>query len=140
MKKVNFKKALMAFMVAFTFLVLGMGTANAQSDAVVGDLYSPVQGNFVNSDQANVILLATIEDLGTVLEGLQPGSPLYISTRRQALYYRGIYMDLQSSGDVAASIGTGLSHVTIMTDGSNGPIATSVLLALRQGAVDLLSL
>jgi hypothetical protein len=33
-----------------------------------------------------------------------------------------------------------LSHVTIMTDGSNGPIATSVLLALRQGAVDLLSL
>jgi hypothetical protein len=140
MKKVNFKKVLMPLMVAFTFLFVGVGTINAQLATVGNGLYSPAQGDFVNNDQAGVTLLTTIEGLGTLLETLPQGSPLYISTRRQALYYRGIYMDLLSSNDVAASIGTGLSHITVMTDGSNGPIPKPVLQALRQGAIDLLSI
>jgi len=106
MKKVNFKKVLMTLMVAFTFLFVGVSTSNAQS--MIGqDIYSPAQGTFVNNDQAGVTLLATIEGLGNSLALLQPGTPIYTSTRRQALYYRGIYQDLLNSNNVAARIGTG---------------------------------
>ncbi|TAK44928.1 MAG: hypothetical protein EPO28_04230 [Saprospiraceae bacterium] len=141
MKKANFKKALMALlMAAFTFLFVGVGTTNAQLATVGGGLYSPAQGNFVNNDQAGITLLASIDDLGTLLESLQPGTPAYTSTRRQALYYKGIYQDLLSSNNVAASIGTGLQHLTIVADGSIGPISKTALLALRQGAISLLSI
>jgi hypothetical protein len=139
MKKVNFKKALTALMVAFTFFVVGTGTVNAQMASADQGLYSPAQGAFVNSDQAGVTLTASVGDMQAVLGTLQPGSPLYTSTLRQAIYYRGIYLDIQGGQDVATSIGTGLRHLTMTPNASNGSIPRTTLLALRQGAISLLS-
>lgn len=136
MKKVNFKMVLMALSVMFTFLFVGVGTASAQQATDQG-IYAPAPGNFMNTDEAGVTLLQQIDVLGNQLGNYDPGTPLYNSTRRQALYYRGIYMELQNGNSVAASIGLGFFNLND-TNG-NGDLSKVQLYDLRQQAIDLLS-
>ena len=136
MKKVNFKNVLMTLSVVFTFLFVGIGTVSAQQATDQG-IYAPAQGNFMNTDEAGVTLLTTIENLGQVLQTLPQGSPLFTSTQREALYYRGIYIELQNGNTVAASIGLGFFNLND-TNG-HGDLSKVQLYNLRQNAIDLLS-
>ena len=136
MKKVNFKMVLMTLSVMFTFLFVGVGTTSAQQATDQG-IYAPAQGTFMNTDEAGVTLLTTIEDLGQTLQNLSQGSPLFTTTERQALYYRGIYMELQNGNSVAASIGLGFFNL----NDQNGPgdLSKTQLYNLRKDAIELLS-
>ena len=136
MKKVNFKNVLMTLSVMFTLFFVGVGTVSAQQVTDQG-IYAPAPGNFVSTDEAGVTLLATIEDLGATLQGLSQGSPLYTSTQREALYYRGIYIELQNGSSVAVSIGRGFFNLND-TNG-HGDLSKAQLYELRQNAIDLLS-
>lgn len=138
MKKVNFKNVLAALAVVFLFLFVGVATSSAQ-ELTTEDIQAPAQGNFVNSDEAGVILLAEVEQLGIQLGGLPQGSPMYNSTRRQALYYRGIYREILNNNTVSESIGLGFGHLLNNSIDANG-VTKSVLLDLRQIAIDLLSI
>lgn len=136
MKKVNFKVVLMTLTVMFTFLFVGVGTTSAQQATDQG-IYAPAQGNFVSTDEAGVTLLATLEDLGQALQTLTPGTPVFTSTEREALYYRGIYIELQNGSSVATSIGRGFFNLND-TNG-HGDLSKAQLYELRQDAIDLLS-
>lgn len=138
MKKVNFKMVLMTLSVAFTFLFVGMNTAMAQQSTGEG-IQAPAQGNFMNSDEAGVALNSEITVMGTALSGMTPGTPLYNATRRKALYYRGIYMEIQNGNAVSQSIGLGFGHLLNNVVDAKGA-SKSVLLQLRQDAIALLSI
>ena len=136
MKKVNFKNVLMTLMVAFTFLFVGVGTGNAQTGLAQG-LYSPASGTFVSSDQAGVVLAGTIQDMGDLLQTISPGSSVYTSTARQAIYYKGIMMEINAGHSVAESIGTGLTY---LNDAAGyGEVPRNTLASMKQEAITVLS-
>lgn len=138
MKKVNFKRVLMTLSVMFTFLFVG-GLTKALAQQVPSEgIQAPAQGSFVNTDQAILTLDAEITQLGNDLNNLPQGSPIYNATRRKALYYRGIYMELQNGNSVAESIGSGFAHLLNNVMDANGA-SKSVLFQLRQDAIALLS-
>lgn len=136
MKKVNFKDVLMTLMVAFTFLFVGVGTSNAQTGLDQG-LYAPAQGVFVNSDQAGVILAGTIQDMGDQLQILTPGSAAYTATARQAIYYKGIMMEIDAGHTVAEAIGTGLTNLNDVT--GYGEVPRNTLASMKQDAIAMLA-
>ncbi len=137
MKKVNFKMVLSVLAVAFTILFVGVNPASAQQGLDQG-ITAPAQGNFVNSDEAGVILYDAVQVLGNQMGSMTPGSPLYNATRRKALYYKGIYIEIQNGHTVSESIGLGFQHLLNNLNDANGA-TKSVLLQLRQDAIAMLS-
>ena len=147
MKKVNFKKVLMALTVALTFLFLGVEQANAQVNTLVGTgpsasgtsakaLMALPQGNFVSVDEAQVIIEAHLLDIKTQINsGSLPQSTINALTN-QARFYTLVLTSLKTGNGVPQAIVEGT--VTITTDVYG--IAQSVALTLKQEAINLLKL
>lgn len=137
MKKVNFKNALMALVLALVFLAVGTEQANAQVNAQF-NASAPTPGvSYVSTDEAQDILASTIADLKTVLEGLQPGSAMFKATERTVLYYYGIIEQLQLGKSVPVSIQEGRSYLN--DSNGNGNLTKQQWSQMVQDATDLLS-
>ncbi len=136
MKNVSLQKWLMAMTLVVCAMALPCTRLAAQQ--IPQGITAPAQGNFMNSDQAGVVLYDEIQLLGVQMSSLTPGSPLYNAVRRKALYYRGIYMSIQGGNSVASSIGLGFQHLLNNAVDANGA-TKAVLLQLRKDAVQLLS-
>ena len=136
MKKVNFKKVLLALVAVFTLMVFGVEQAEAQAiNEFSTGLYDPAPGTFLGADPAKDLLVATITDLKESTTGMTPGTPAYEAVRKTALYYSSIYNVLLDGKTVSVAIGTGLTAVSNTADNYPG---RSQLMTLRQGAIDLL--
>jgi len=137
MKKVNFKKVLMALATVFTLMVFSVEQAEAQAiNEFSTGLYDPAPGAFVSSTDAEGLLESEFITLGDVLQNVTPGTPVHTVTLRTAHYYRGIYMELQNGKSVSAAIGTGLSNLNDLN--GFGDLTRAQLADLRQTAIELL--
>ena len=136
MKKVNFKNALMALVVALTFLFLGTEHANAQSNASFNPSAGVPGVTYMSSSDAQATLLAAMMDLKPTLEGMVPGSAVYNATLRQVYYYHGIYTELQAGKSVPMSIENGLTYLN--DSNGFGNLSKSQKMTLRQEAESLL--
>ncbi|MEO1262518.1 MAG: hypothetical protein AAFZ15_27165 [Bacteroidota bacterium] len=137
MKKVNFKKVLMALVAVFSLMVFGVEQLEAQAiNEFSTGLYDPAPGTFLGTDEAVSVLTDITssykEDLGT----LMPGNPVYQNVLKYYIYYDGIITELDNGKSVSAAIGAGLTAL----DDSNGfgSLARAELKELRDGAIDLL--
>jgi hypothetical protein len=136
MKKVNFKKVLMALTVALTFLFAGMNTAQAQQGSLVGDpTVLPPQANYLNSDQAVQILETEIAEIIIQLKQAVPGSPVYNALNMQYEYYLFIKETIEAGETVPQSIIDGVKLLLSDVYGATQQQA----LQLRDDAVELLS-
>jgi hypothetical protein len=146
MEKVKFKVVLGALSFAF-FLFLGMNRVEAQvSSTTVGTgvpnakpgspaaVANVPQGNFVNADDARVILANEMAALKDQLAVLTPGNPIYTSVELHYMYYGEIDNALQAGVPVPNSIVQGLG--IFMSDVYN--VNTATLNQLRQAAISLL--
>ena len=137
MKKVNFKKVMMALVTVFALVTFGVEKAEAQAlNEFSTGLYDPAPGTFVSSAQAEGILKVEFEEISDVLQNLTPGNPVYDVQIRLAHYYRGIYMEVQNGKSVSAAIGSGLSNLNDLN--GQGDLTRHQLADLRQTAIDLL--
>lgn len=137
MKKVNFKKVMMALVAVFALMVFGVENAEAQAiNEFSTGLYDPAPGTFLGSDVATDVLVNTIVDLKTSAANLTPGTPAYEALRKTGLYYYGIQVELEGGKSVSSAIGLGLAN---LNDANGfGDLARTELKELRQGAIDLL--
>jgi hypothetical protein len=138
MKKVNFKKVLMALTVALTFLFAGMDTAQAQQGSntlVGGPAALPASANYANSDLAVQILEAKITELIDQLKQLIPGSPVFNALNRQYEFYLSIKESIESGETVPQSIIDGV--LLMMSD--NFGVTKQQAIQLRDDALVLLS-
>lgn len=137
MKKVNFKKVLMALVAVFALTVFSVERAEAQAiNEFSSGLYDPAPGTFLGSDEAQDVLVNGLMDLKNTLVGLTPGSPVYQAILKTVNYHSGIYHELQNGKSVSVAIGTGLGSLTNSADGAIP--SRYELKELRQGAIDLL--
>ena len=86
MKRTFAKRSLMSLVAGFFlfgFLFLTAGRAEAQT---IGGEY-----NWMESDQAQLSLVTTVNGLYTDLAGLQPGTPGHNNKLAHAVYYRMIH-------------------------------------------------
>ena len=133
MKKVNFKKVLMALVAVFALMVFGVEQAEAQAiNEFSSGLYDPAPGTFMGSDEAQDLLIATITDLKTVGQG----SPGYATAHKTGLYYNGIYQQILAGKSVSVAIGAGLASLN--DSNGYGDVSRVELKELREGAIDLL--
>ena len=142
MKKVNFKNALAALVLAMVFLVVGIERANAQASTttIAG---APASGvTFKSSAQAQTDLLNAIKTLKTALQNMIPGSAIYNATLIQARYYAGILAEINAGKSVAEAIQAGLAYAGYPTGtfGSTSPVSRSQIMAMIQDATNLLKL
>lgn len=137
MKNVSLPRWLTAMALLVCALAMPCTRLAAQQNPTQG-ITAPAQGNFMNADQAGIVLYDEVQALGVQLSSLTPGSPLYNAVRRKALYYRGIYMSIQSGNNVATSIGLGFQHLLNNAVDANGA-TKAVLFQLRKDAIQLLS-
>ena len=138
MKKVNFKKVMMAMLTVFALMFIGVQGTEAQSSLIEtgADLYSPAQGTFIGSAEAMDILRDEFPGLKDHLATHLPTTPIYESALKTFLYQFGIYSELQSGKSVAVAIGDGLGALND-TNGF-GELSRTELENLRQDAIDLL--
>jgi hypothetical protein len=144
MKKVNFKKVLMALTIAMTFLFLGVEQASAQSSTLSGTAFpgankavmAPPQGNFVSVGQANPLIEAKLMEIKADLN--TPGLPQSAITalEKKFRYFELIDEQLKSGSSIPMAIVNALSMVSPDEIG----LPQSVALALKQEAVDLLTI
>lgn len=137
MKKVNFKKVMMALLTVFA-LTFGVQETQAQSSLIEtgADLYDPAQGTFLGSDEAKDILEDELPVYKAYLGANTPGTPAYESHLKTFIYYYGIYQELEVGKTVSAAIGEGLAALND-TNGF-GELERTELEDLRDGAIDLL--
>ena len=134
MKKVNFKKVLMALVAVFALMVFGVEQAEAQAiNEFSTGLYDPAPGTFLGSAEAQDVLVNTITDLKN---SATPGSPAYTAAQKVGLYYHGIYEQLQVGKSVSEAIGVGL--MSLNDSNGFGDMSRYELKELRDGAIDLL--
>ena len=137
MKKVNFKKVLMALVTVFALVTFGVEKAEAQAlNEFSTGLYDPAPGTFVSSDDAETVLEGEFQAISDILQNLTPGNPVYNVQLRLAHYYRGIYMDIQDGKSVSVAIGSGLNNLNDLN--GQGSLTRYQLADLRQTAIDLL--
>ena len=139
MKKVNFKKVLMALVAVFALMFFSVEKAEAQAQVISPNttgtgLYDPAPGTFLGSDEARDLLMNTIvvlkNNAGT------PGSASYQEARRTGLYYNGILNELVTGKSVPEAIVVGL--LSLNDTNGFGDLQKNDLAELRNGAVDLL--
>ncbi len=140
MKKVNFKNALVALVLAMVFLVVGTERADAQVSTTLTGVV-PAAGVILKSPtQAQAVLQSELLDLKASLGGMTPGTPVYNATLLQANYYRGILAGLTAGQSVAEAIQSGLSYAGYPTGnfGTASSVPKAQLVALMQDATSLL--
>ncbi|TAK37436.1 MAG: hypothetical protein EPO28_11915 [Saprospiraceae bacterium] len=136
MKKVNFKKILMALTVAVAFLFAGMNTVQAQQASLIGGpLVLPAQVNYANSDLAVQVLDAKIAEIIAQLKQLTPGSPVFNALNLQYVFYLQIKETIESGETVPQSIINGVLFV--MSDNYGATKQQGI--QLRDDAIVLLS-
>ena len=137
MKKVNFKKVLMALVAVFSLMVFGVEQMEAQAiNEFSTGLYDPAPGTFLGTDEAVSVLTGITTSYKEDLEVLLPGNPVYQNVLKNYIYYDGIITELDNGKSVSAAIGTGL---TALGDSNGfGSLTRNELKELRDGAIDLL--
>lgn len=127
---------LVAAFAAFA-LLFGAREASAQG-GFSDDMYSTPTGNFVNSADANIILVNQVANLKAVLATFTPGTNAYKTMERAVIYYDLMRADIESGKDIPESIITALRNIS--TDVYGGGAATKAeLMGLRTDAIDILS-
>jgi hypothetical protein len=137
MKKVNFKKVLMALSIALTFLFLGVEQASAQSlsNTSGSGLYALPQADFVSVAEAQVLLEAKLvelkADLGT------PGLPqsLLNAMLKEYNFYGMVDSEIKNGNTVPKAI---LAATFGIQSDAHGAVP-AVAQQLRDDVVDLLS-
>ena len=136
MKKVNFKNGLFALLAVLALMLIDVQKVEAQAiNEMSTGLYDAAPGNFVSPTEAEDILLGNIETLAQSLQAL-PQGPAYTAAVRAAVYYRGIYQELQVGKSVSESIGSGLGYLNDSV--GLGDLSRYDLADLRQSAIELL--
>jgi hypothetical protein len=136
MKKVDFKKVIMALSVALAFLFLGVERADAQSIAgPTSGLSSIPAGVFVGVDQALVLLHNKMQEIKTDLS--VPGLPVSVSTalEKKLAFYGLIHLKVEGGETIPKSITH--ASVNMVTDAYG--VAQNAALAMKQEAITLLS-
>ena len=149
MEKVKFKVVLGTLSFAF-FLLLGMNRVEAQvSSTTVGSgvpsakpgspaaVLNVPQGNFVNTDDALLILGNELATLKEQLAVLTPGNYVYTSVLNQYNYFSNIDNELRAGTTVPLAIVEGLEPFTI---DAMGVLSQSSLSLLRQSAISKLQI
>ena len=135
MKKVNFKKVLVALVAVFALMFVGVEKAEAQTVTTSGFTNSGAI-TFLGSSDAQDVLINTVTDLKNDAALLVPGSPAYKAISKVVYYYEGIRMELVYGKDVPTAINQG---ITALNDSNGfGELPGSELMDLRHGAIDLL--
>jgi len=135
MKKVNFKKVLLALVTVFSLMVFGVEQAEAQAiNEFSSGLYDPAPGTFLGSDEAQDVLVNTINSLKNTIASLPPNAA--VALRKTVYYYNGIYLGLLTGKSVSTCIGTGLFELNDCN--GFGTLPRNELRTMRQGAIDLL--
>ncbi|MCB9284937.1 MAG: hypothetical protein H6563_12745 [Lewinellaceae bacterium] len=135
MKKGNFKAALVAVIVAFTFLFVGVNSGHAQT-GLADDLFSVPAATYVSSAEAEVLLTDQVTVLYNFLQTLTPGSQQYKTTFRATVYYRTILAAVKDGKQVPDSILTGMG---MFTTAAYGLYTKPEQIGLKQDAIDMLS-
>jgi hypothetical protein len=138
MKKVNFKFVLMAltFIAAIMLFDTAQMAAQTSTDAV--EALNPIQGNFVNNDQAVQILETEIAEIIDQLKQLTPGTPVFNALNLKYEFYLLVKETIESGQTVPESILEALYFV-MAPDNVLGVLATEQqALQLRDDAVELL--
>ena len=140
MKKVNFKKVLIAFVAVFALMFIGVEKAEAQAvNEFSTGLYDPAPGTFLGTDQAKDVLVNTIANIKTQVTNLGgPTAPGAQQLYRVGLYYSAIYDEVLVGKSVSAAIGSALKPIAFKTTNSGANLSRNDLKNMRQNAIDLL--
>ncbi len=65
--------------------------------------------NWMQSDQAQQVLVATVQTLQTNLQGMTPGTQTYNDALIRAYYYKAIYRNIDGGASVEQSVSAALS-------------------------------
>jgi hypothetical protein len=137
MKKVNFKKVLIAFVAVLSLIAFSVERAEAQApNELSSGLYDAAPGNFIGSAEAQNVLLNEMQVIRNQAAPLTPGTPQYQAFLKLGIYYLGIYNELQNGKSVDVAIGRGLASLNDMN--GFGSLPRQDLRNLRQGAITLL--
>lgn len=136
MKKVDFKKVIMALSVALVFLFLGVDRASAQSIAGPSSsgLTSIPTGVFVGIDEALQLLQNKMQELKTDLGAPLPPSVL-AQLEKKYSFFGLISNSIQSGDTVPKSIAN--ASANMVTDAFG--VTQNIALGWKQEAVTLLS-
>ena len=135
MKRGNFKAVLGAVIIAFTFMLAGVQSGQAQTG--MGDgIYTVPSGNYVSAAEANVLLTDQETMLINYLQTLTPGSQQYKATLRAVMYYRNILQAVMEGKQIPESIVAGLSTFTTT---QYGQYSKTEKVGLKQDAIEMLS-
>lgn len=135
MKKGNIKAALVAVLVAFTFLLVGVNSGQAQT-GLSDDLYTVPAGNYVSAANAEILLADQETLLINFLQTLTPGSQQYKTTMRAVMFYKNIRGAVIEGKQIPESI---LAGMNLFTTASFGQYTKTEKYGLKQDAIDLLS-
>ena len=135
MKKGNIKAALVVVLVAFTFLLVGVNSGQAQT-GLSDDLYTVPAGNYVSAANAEILLTDQETVLLSFLQTLTPGSQQYKTTTRALMFYRNIHAAVIEGKQIPESI---LNGMNLFTTASFGQYTKMEKIGLKQDAIDLLS-
>jgi hypothetical protein len=116
-------------------LFAGADRVQAQTE-FTSSLYDTPTGNWVNSTEAEGILLTQINQITNLLQSLTPGTQAYKTAFRAGVYYKTIYGEVKAGKQIPESIVTGLG---IFTTAVHGNAPKSEQLGLRNDAIDMLS-
>ena len=134
MKRGNFKAVLGAVIIAFTFMLAGVQSGQAQTG--MGDgIYTVPSGNYVSAAEANVLLTDQETMLINYLQTLTPGSQQYKIANRAVMFYKNIHGAVLDGKQIPESIMTGLH---LFTTTQYGRYTKSEQIGLRQDAIELL--
>lgn len=135
MKKVNFKKVLVALVAVFALMFVGVEKAEAQTVTTSGFTNSGAV-TFLGVSEAQDVLMTTMTTLKNDAILLVPGSPASVAISKVVIYYQGIYDELGYGKDVPTAINQGIYS---LNDGNGfGQLPSSEYMELRLGAIDLL--
>ncbi|MCB9284935.1 MAG: hypothetical protein H6563_12735 [Lewinellaceae bacterium] len=135
MKKGNIKAALVAVLVAFTFLIVGVNSGQAQT-GLSDDFYTVPAGNYVSAANAEILLADQETLLINFLQTLTPGSQQYKTTMRAVMFYKNIRGGVIEGKQIPESI---LAGMNLFTTASFGRYTKTEKYGLKQDAIDLLS-
>ena len=135
MKKGNFKAALMAVLVAFTCMFVGLESGHAQT-GLADDFYSVPAATYVSSAEAEILLTDQATVLYNFLQTLTPGSQQYKTVLRAAVFYRGILVAVKEGKQIPESIVSGMGKFATSAYGKYTKTEQS---GLKSDAIDLLS-
>ena len=109
MKRTCAKQGMMTLVAGFFLLGFMLFTGNrAEAQSY----------NWMQSDQAQQVLVTKVTDLQSSLQGMTPGTQNYNEALIRAYYYKAIYRDIAGGASVEQSVSSGLK---IFSPAPNAP-------------------